>query len=167
MGDEAKKAARVGPLEKEEALDGRRGSDQAKKGFDGGRRAGEWYAVFGAEESEERPRSARGEDEADEEEDGAKNFVPLQVHEDEDHEHELHDGEHDEGAHGEPFRKGQVDDDDFHAGDKTEGHGELDEDEKFARLVCAVHRRRGVAGVGDGRCGHGGGVRDIRRGKRR
>ena len=53
-------------------------------------------AVVGGEERHEGGDGAAGKDEADEEQDRAEEFVPLQVHEDEDHQHEFDEGEDDQ-----------------------------------------------------------------------
>jgi hypothetical protein len=92
----------------------------------------ERLAGFGAENFQQRPHGAAGEDEADEKEHRAENFVPAQMHEVENNEHELHGGEDGERAEEQPVGERQVNHDDLHAGDDRKDHRELDEDMEFA-----------------------------------
>ncbi len=112
-------------------------------------------ASFRGEELEKRPHGASSENEADEKQDRAEKFIPLQVHEVEDDEHELHRGKYDERGNDQPLRERQVDQDDFYAGNDREEHRDLDEDVEFALAVSIGMSVRVVVRFGS----VGGGVR--------
>src|SRR5690606_28088634 len=108
------------------------------------------HAVLNAEDGHERADGAGGEDQTDEKQDRAEHFVPLQVHEVEDHVEELHQREDGEGGDQQPSGQGQVDQDDFHAGDERQQHGDLHEDVEFAVLGVGGVVAVGVVGSGGG-----------------
>ena len=115
-------------------------------------------AVGVLEHRQQRERDAESQNQADEKQDGAKNLVPLQVHEEVDAEGELH-AQHDEKrADDHALGERQIDGEDLKTGDDGEDHRHLHEQVELAFLGRALIGRR------DGRgSAHGGNQRNSNR----